>query len=161
MQTVLDFVASVPGLRFDLLAKLLLAAVLGAAVGWEREQAGKPAGLRTNILICLGATLLTDVGMALSADRGDPARMSAQIVSGIGFLGAGTIIQSRGKVSGLTTAATLWVVAAVGIALGTGQYGAAVLTTLVVLLVLYPLRRLAEKAEGGQEADGAGEASAD
>lgn len=161
MQTVLDLVASVPGLRLDLLAKLLLAAVLGAAVGWEREQAGKPAGLRTNILICLGATLLTDVGMALSADRGDPARMAAQIVSGVGFLGAGTIIQSRGKVSGLTTAATLWVVAAVGIALGTGQYGAAVLTTLVVLLVLYPLRRLAEKADAGPDAAEAGEAPAD
>jgi putative Mg2+ transporter-C (MgtC) family protein len=118
-------VASV--LRLDLLAKLLLAVILGGAIGMDREVKRKPAGLRTNILICLGATLLTDVSvrMAIGPDGariGDPSRLAAQIVSGVGFLGAGTIMQGGGIVTGLTSAATIWVVAAIGIAIGAGQY---------------------------------------
>src|SRR5687768_16955863 len=105
-------------LRLDLLFNLLLAAVLGGVIGWEREASGKPAGLRTNILICVGAALLTDLSIYFSTitdgvPRWDPARITAQIVSGIGFLGAGTIMQAKGTVTGLTTAATLWVVAAI------------------------------------------------
>ena len=128
-------------LRLDLLLKLSLAVVLGGAVGLEREISGKPAGLRTNILICLGAALITDVSvrMATGPDGlrvGDPARLAAQIVSGIGFIGAGTIMQARGTVTGLTSAATIWVVAAIGIAIGAGRYleaaGAGVLVTLVL-----------------------------
>lgn len=130
-----------PALRLDLLARLAVAAVLGGVIGWERETAHKPAGLRTNVLICVGAALLTDLSVRLSGD-GDPMRLSAQIVSGIGFLGAGTIIQARGSVTGLTTAATLWVVAAIGIAAGAGLYVEAVGTTLLVLFVLIPLRIL-------------------
>jgi putative Mg2+ transporter-C (MgtC) family protein len=115
--------------------------LLGGAVGLEREIAGKPAGLRTNILICLGAALLTDVSMGIvkgpdGARLGDPARLAAQIVSGIGFIGAGTIMQARGTVTGLTSAATIWVVAAIGIAIGAGKYleaaGAGVLVTVVL-----------------------------
>jgi putative Mg2+ transporter-C (MgtC) family protein len=104
-------------LRLDLLAKLALATLLGGVIGWEREASGKPAGLRTNILICVGAALLTDLSIQFSrlANPGgemfDPSRITAQIVSGIGFLGAGTIMQAKGTVTGLTTAATLWVVA--------------------------------------------------
>ena len=128
-------------LRLDLLLKLVLAVVLGGAVGLEREIAGKPAGLRTNILICLGAALITDVSVGIvrgpdGARLGDPARLAAQIVSGIGFIGAGTIMQARGTVTGLTSAATIWVVAAIGIAIGAGKYieatGAGVLVTLVL-----------------------------
>lgn len=136
-----DWSVLVADLRLDLLLKLSMAVVLGGAVGLEREIAGKPAGLRTNILICLGAALLTDVSIGLSEGPGgirlgDPARLAAQIVSGIGFIGAGTIMQARGTVTGLTSAATIWVVAAIGIAIGAGHYieaaGAGVLVTLVL-----------------------------
>src|SRR5438874_8613415 len=98
-------------LRLDLLLKLTLAIVLGGAIGLERELKGKPAGLRTNILICMGAALLTDVSITMVAANGqrvgDPARLAAQIVSGVGFLGAGTIMQGSGLVTGLTSAATI------------------------------------------------------
>ncbi len=115
--------------------------MLGGAVGLEREIAGKPAGLRTNILICMGATLLTDVSIGMvvgpgGVRLGDPSRLAAQIVTGIGFIGAGTIMQARGTITGLTSAATIWVVAAVGITIGAGHYleaaGAGVLVTLVL-----------------------------
>jgi putative Mg2+ transporter-C (MgtC) family protein len=113
--------------------------LLGGAIGLEREIAGKPAGLRTNILICVGAALLTDVSIYITTipERvGDPSRLAAQIVSGIGFIGAGTIMQARGTVTGLTSAATIWVVAAIGIAVGAGQYveatGAGALVTVVL-----------------------------
>ena len=115
--------------------------MLGGAIGLEREIAGKPAGLRTNILICMGAALLTDVSIGLVSGPdgtrlGDPSRLAAQIVTGIGFLGAGTIMQARGTITGLTSAATIWVVAAIGITIGAGHYleaaGAGVLVTLVL-----------------------------
>lgn len=138
-----------PELRLDLLGGLLLSTVLGGAIGWEREHSGKPAGLRTNILICMAATLLTDLSVEVAATSAvaDPGRIAAQIVTGMGFLGAGTIIQSRGHVTGLTTAATLWVVAAIGMAIGFGALVEAVGTTLLVLVALIPLR----KVEGAME----------
>ena len=134
-------------LHLDLLGRLVLAAVLGGAIGLEREWSGKPAGLRTNLLICVGAALLTDLSITVSgvAEAGtpsDPGRIAAQIVSGIGFLGAGTIIQSRAGVVGLTTAATLWVVAAIGMAVGTAAYVEAVGATLLVLVSLLALGAL-------------------
>jgi len=137
---------SLAWLRLDLLGRLLLAAALGGIVGLEREVSGKPAGLRTNLLICTGAALLTELSIAVArladpAARADPARIAAQIVSGIGFLGAGTIIQARGSVVGLTTAATLWVVAAIGMAVGARAYVEAVGTTVLVILALILLRR--------------------
>src|SRR4051812_46655637 len=127
-------------LRFDLLLKLALAVILGGAIGIEREVKAKPAGLRTNILICVGACLLTDISVRIGningARVGDPARLAAQIVSGIGFIGAGTIMQGGGVVTGLTSAATIWVVAALGIAIGAGFYieaaGAGALVTVVL-----------------------------
>jgi len=128
-----------PELRIDLLGRLLLAVLLGAAIGVEREITGKEAGLRTTILICLGAALLTELSSALAPDS-DPTRISANIVTGIGFLGAGVIMRERGHVRGMTTAATIWVTAAIGIATGGGQYVAAVGTTLLVLATLVPLR---------------------
>ncbi|MEO5511502.1 MAG: MgtC/SapB family protein, partial [Longimicrobiales bacterium] len=110
----------------ELVLRLLLAAALGGMIGLEREASGKPAGFRTNLLICLGAALLMEISKKVAFDSfartgvpADPGRIAAQIVSGIGFLGAGTIMQSRGGiVTGLTTAATLWVVAAIGMAVG-------------------------------------------
>ena len=118
--------------------------LLGGIVGVERELSGKPAGLRTNILICLGSALLMDLsitlGMIDGGERvGDPARIAAQVVTGVGFLGAGTIMQARGEVVGLTTAATIWVVAAIGLAVGAGHRAKAVAAALLVTLVLTAL----------------------
>ncbi len=115
-------------------------------MGLERELSGKPAGLRTNILICLGSALLMDLSMSVPMRNGtligDPARIAAQVVTGIGFLGAGTILQARGVVLGLTTAATIWVVAAIGLTIGAGHYVEAVGGTLLVALVLVGLGRV-------------------
>jgi putative Mg2+ transporter-C (MgtC) family protein len=130
------------------LLRLALAAALGGVIGLEREASGKPAGFRTNLLICLGAALVTELSITIAQDvtlpggfRSDPGRLAAQIVSGIGFLGAGTIIQARGSVVGLTTAATLWVVATIGMAVGAGAYVQAIVATLVVMLALGILGR--------------------
>ncbi len=153
MNWLVHLLAATPSghlLRLDLLVELLLSTILGGAIGWEREASGKPAGLRTNILICLGATLLADLSIrfseltapgigAAAVVRADPGRIAAQIVTGVGFLGAGTILQAKGSVTGLTTAATLWVVAAIGMAVGSGAFVEATGTTLLVLLVLMPL----------------------
>src|SRR5258708_3797256 len=125
---------------------MMLAVVLGGAIGLERELKAKPAGLRTNILICVGATLLTHVSMTMVMQNGsrvgDPARLAAQIVTGVGFLGAGTIMQGSGMVTGLTSAATIWVVAAIGIAIGAGEYIPAASAGILVTLVLAGLGRL-------------------
>jgi putative Mg2+ transporter-C (MgtC) family protein len=137
----------VQALRLDLLLKLGLAVLLGGAVGLERELSGKPAGLRTNILICLGSALLMDlsinIGIGANGVRfGDPGRIAAQVVTGIGFLGAGTILQARGAVVGLTTAATIWVVAAIGLLVGAGQYVEATGGTVLVFVVLAGLGKV-------------------
>jgi|SRR5919108_5972291 putative Mg2+ transporter-C (MgtC) family protein len=129
-------------LRLELLVQLLLAVVLGGAVGLERELKGKPAGLRTNILICVGATLFTVLSYRMADARGDPGRVAAQILTGVGFIGAGTILHLRGSVTGLTSAATIWVVAAVGMAVGARGYIEALGTTLLVMVVLAGLSPL-------------------
>jgi putative Mg2+ transporter-C (MgtC) family protein len=127
------------GLRLDLLFKLAAAVLLGGAIGLERQIQGKPAGLRTNILICMGSALLMDLSInvhGLDGRVGDPARLAAQVVTGIGFIGAGTIMQAKGTITGLTSAATIWAVAAIGLAIGAGSYieglGAGVLVILVL-----------------------------
>jgi putative Mg2+ transporter-C (MgtC) family protein len=126
----------VDALQLGLLLQLGLAVLCGGAIGMERELSGKPAGLRTNILICVGATLFTVLSLKLAGARGDPARIAAQILPGVGFIGAGTILHARGAVTGLTSAATIWVVAAIGMALGDGAYTEALGTTLLVMMVL-------------------------
>jgi putative Mg2+ transporter-C (MgtC) family protein len=132
----------------QLAERLLLAALLGGLIGIERELKQKSAGLRTNILIALGCALFTLMSEKLAAAAGaDPSRVSAQIVTGIGFLGAGAIIRTRGGVHGLTTAATVWVNAAVGIAVGGGEYRLAVIATLITLAVLSVLSRIEDALE--------------
>src|SRR6266849_6188457 len=112
--------------------KLLVAVVCGGAIGFERELSRKPAGLRTNVLICMGAALFMIVSRQIGggAPYTDPARLVAQVVTGIGFIGAGVILQSRGSVIGLTTAATIFVVGAVGITIGEGMFGLGIFSTL-------------------------------
>jgi len=142
--------SAVPSLGWDdNLFRLTLAAVLGGAIGFERELREREAGLRTHLLVCLGSALFTIISAYgfhefLVGDeqviRADPTRIAAQIVTGIGFLGAGAIIRQGLSVRGLTTAATLWVAAAIGMAAGAGYYPGAVLGTVITLVALWPLR---------------------
>jgi putative Mg2+ transporter-C (MgtC) family protein len=130
--------------------RLILAAVLGAVLGLEREVKQKSAGLRTNILIAVGAAVFTlmSLEMARAGGAADPSRIAAQIVTGIGFLGAGAIIRTRGGVQGLTTAATVWVNSAVGVAAGGGQYHLALIATsvtMIVLLMVAPLEGMIDR----------------
>src|SRR6266550_4181806 len=145
--------SALPTLNWDeSLLRLALAALLGGLIGFEREMREREAGLRTHLLVSLGSALFTIVGAygfhafldsGANVVRADPTRIAAQIVTGIGFLGAGAIIRQGLSVRGLTTAATLWVVAAVGLASGAGYYSVAVITTGLVLLALWPLRIIA------------------
>src|SRR6185503_18037687 len=140
-------------LQLELLLQLALATLLGGAIGLEREYAGKPAGLRTNILICVGAALFTQLSVDIARigftpdgrPYGDTTRIAAQIVSGIGFLGAGAILHGGGAVVGLTTAATIWVVAAVGAAVGAGAYVDALGATALIMVILVWLRPVEAK----------------
>jgi putative Mg2+ transporter-C (MgtC) family protein len=154
----------VPELHFgEILLRVVLAGVFGGAIGAEREIREREAGLRTHILVSIGAALFTIVSaygftdFQFSNASGityDPTRIAAQVVTGIGFLGAGAIIRQGLSVRGLTTAASLWVVAAIGIATGAGFYSAALITTVVVLVSLWPLRiiayRLFERVRPGE-----------
>ncbi len=124
------------------LTRLILAAILGGMIGLERELKHRPAGLRTNMFICFGAALFTVLSRALAAEPSDYTRIAAQIIPGIGFIGAGSILHMRGLTTGLTTAATLFVVASVGMAAGGGLYVTAVFATAVVLIVLFALGRM-------------------
>src|SRR5215510_13210686 len=146
----------------DLTIRLLLAAGLGAAMGLEREIRQKPAGLRTNILIAVGSALFTTVSAHFGGFGGTPDRIAAQIVTGIGFLGAGAILHSGASVHGMTTAATIWVNAAVGMAAGAGQYLMATIATVITLLVLIVVGRveaIVERRSNAQEPPGPFKAS--
>ena len=133
----------------ELIERLCLAVVLGAVLGFEREWRQKDAGLRTNILIAMGSALFTLMSIDLSASSGgDATRIAAQIVTGIGFLGAGAIMRTGAGVRGLTTAAMIWVNAAIGVACGGGEYRLAIIATtvtLVVLLVMTPLEKALDR----------------
>src|SRR5436853_5113727 len=119
------------------IVRLILAAALGGIIGLEREFSHKPAGLRTNMFICFGSAMFTILSTELAGEYGgDHTRIAAQIIPGIGFIGAGSILRDRGSVTGLTTAATLFVVASIGMAVGGGLYLPAVFATLVIFLVL-------------------------
>lgn len=120
----------------DHLLRIVAAVILGGLIGLERERQDKPAGFRTIILICLGACVFTILSHTAGNGVGDPGRIAAQIVTGIGFLGAGAIIHERGSVVGLTTAASVWAVAAIGMAAGFGQFGLAIIGTGMILAAL-------------------------
>jgi len=132
------------------LLKLVLAAGLGALIGYEREFSNRPAGLRTNMLTCLGAALIQIISLDIfstysSISTMDPARLGAQVISGIGFLGAGTIIHEGPSIRGLTTAAGLWVVACIGLAIGNGSYLPGILTAVLAFITLKAVKRLEER----------------
>ena len=148
-------------LELEVLVRFAVALVLSAIVGWEREKSGKPAGLRTHMLVGAGASLFVGLGELLVMEfrqfgdlqRVDPMRLIEAVVTGVSFLGAGTIFFAQGenKVKGLTTAASLWTTAAVGIAVGLGRYMLAGGVTLMLFLVLYGvgwLERRAERKDG-------------
>ena len=123
----------------ELIQRLVIAAAIGGLIGAERELRRKSAGFRTNILIALGAAIFTICSLTLAPGNGDPTRIAAQIVTGIGFLGAGAILRNRDGVHGLTTAATVWVNAALGVAAGGGQFRLAIIGGTLVLAVLFVL----------------------
>ena len=128
------------------IARLGIAAGLGAAVGVERELRDREAGIRTHLLVALGAALFTIVGAYGFGGSADPTRIAAQIVTGIGFLGAGAIIRDGLSVRGLTTAASLWIVAAIGMSAGAGYYWPAVAGTAITIFALWPLRAAGYRA---------------
>lgn len=120
----------------EMVLRLLLAAALGAGIGYQRERAGKVAGLRTHILIALGAALFTVVSVFGFSGAVDPSRVAAGVVAGVGFIGAGVIFRGEEGVAGLTTAASIWIVAAIGLAAGAGLYLISVIVTLITIGVL-------------------------
>lgn len=126
--------------------RLLLAAILGALIGLEREVHEHPAGMRTHLLVSLGSAGFTALSIyAFPSPGADPARVAAQIVTGIGFLGAGAILKQGVTIHGLTTAASLWVAAAVGMAAGAGAWVTALTITVIAIVSLWPLRRIEER----------------
>lgn len=151
MQGLPDLFTLFQSMAWSTAGRVTLAAILGGVIGIEREWRGRPAGFRTNILIALGACLFTVIsieGFPLNGSTAqDTARVAAQIVSGVGFLGAGALLQTRNKVKGMTTAATIWLVAAIGMAVGTGEYFLAVFTTLLTAAVLQLLRPVSKMVE--------------
>ncbi len=126
------------GIEVEVILRLLLATALGAIIGFQRERAGKPAGLRTHILICLGAALFTVASIYGFGAASDPSRIAAGVLVGVGFLGAGIIMRTgEGIVAGLTTAATIWAVAGIGLAAGAGLYLVSAVAAVLILIVLY------------------------
>ncbi|EKE03218.1 MAG: MgtC/SapB transporter [uncultured bacterium] len=150
----LDILGGTPlldNINYDLVIRVLVSTILGFAIGIERELTNKSAGLRTHILVCLGSTVFTILsiyGFAnITTPEGarivqDPARIAAQILTGIGFIGGGAVLHHGVSVYGLTTAATLWLTASVGMAAGTGSYQVAILATILTLIILIVIRKL-------------------
>jgi putative Mg2+ transporter-C (MgtC) family protein len=133
--------------ELDVIARLILAAILGALIGLEREIHEHPAGMRTHLLVSLGSAGFTILSIE-AFPGGDTGRVAAQIVTGVGFLGAGAILKEGASIRGLTTAASLWAVAAVGMAAGAGAWAVAVTVTVIVILSLWPLRLITERFVG-------------
>ena len=132
-----------PGIQLELSVRLVVALLLGGVIGWERELQQMPAGFRTHALVSLGSAIFTVIGAnAFTGPGSDPTRVAAQIVSGIGFLGGGAILHHGGNVRGLTTAASLWAVAAVGMAAGAGLYVIAAASAILVVVALDIFDRL-------------------
>jgi len=125
-------------IELEMVLRILMAAALGAVIGYQRERAGKSAGLRTVVLVCVGAALFTMASIYGFGAVADPSRVAAGIVIGIGFLGAGAIMRrGEGHIEGLTTAATIWVMASIGLAAGAGMYLISAVTTAIILIILF------------------------
>ena len=142
----------------DLVLRLSLSLLLGGIIGYEREKKSRPAGFRTHILVCVGSTLLMLISayafgdyVGLQGVQMDPTRLAAQVIPSIGFLGAGTILRNDFSVTGLTTAASLWVASAIGLAVGAGFYGGALVTTALVMISLYILNKVEKKFFAGSQ----------
>lgn len=155
MQTINELIQAFDAVAWlDTLLRLVLAVAAGAVLGWERERLQKPAGLRTHMMVALGAAAYMLVTLKFTSQLSpdmpliniDPTRALAGIIGGVGFLGAGTIIESRGNVRGITTAASIWVVAAIGIACGLGMYQIAIPTVAIAILVLTAIGMFEGKA---------------
>ena len=151
--TLFESVADLERILPVFLVRCFVAALCGGLVGIERERRNKPAGFRTNILICLGSAIYMAVGLLIPGANTDSARIAAQVVTGIGFLGAGCIIQSGHHVRGLTSAATIWVVAAIGIVVGAGFPILALIATVIVIITLAMLRSFEHRFLGQNEPD--------
>jgi putative Mg2+ transporter-C (MgtC) family protein len=128
--------------ELEVVGRLLLGALLGGGIGLERQRHGRPAGFRTHLLVCVGSVLLMLVSQSLG---GDPGRLAAGAITGIGFLGAGAILKSGRSVHGLTTAACLWIVSAIGLAVGSGGFAAAVMSFVITIVALWILRIVEER----------------
>ncbi|MGN1162241.1 MAG: MgtC/SapB family protein [Candidatus Fimenecus sp.] len=155
VKDVLLWIWSIDQIRFviDAFVKLGLAALLSGIIGYEREHSHRPAGFRTHILVAVGSALVMLTSVYIAEDRGlqaDVTRMSAQVISGIGFLGAGTILREGFSVKGLTTAASLWAVSCIGIAVGSGFISGALVATVVIYLTLNSLKRFIVKGSAGK-----------
>ena len=153
---VYSAVTSVEVNTMQAIYKLCLSLVLGSVVGFERKRKGQMAGVRTFALISMGATLAMLISIYVPQEymglkNGDPGRIAAQVISGIGFLGAGAIIQMKGSVRGLTTAAGIWMVSTIGLAVGVGMYTLSVMATLLILFILVQLERFEHKVDIGSE----------
>ena len=134
-------------IEFETIFQLLLAIALGALIGFERQLGHRPAGLRTHMLVSLGATIFTVISLSFDIE---PARIAAGIVTGIGFLGAGSIIAHKGHIRGITSAATLWIVAAIGLSVGVGEYVIAIISALLVFVILQ-LGRIEKRTDMSQD----------
>jgi putative Mg2+ transporter-C (MgtC) family protein len=134
-----------PGQELELTVRLIAAVLLGGAIGVEREYHGHPAGIRTMAMVSFGSCLFTMLGVFFNAKNQDPTRVAAQVVTGIGFLGAAAILRSGIGVRGLTTAATIWVVAAIGMSVGFGIYILPAIGTLIVIFALVVIKRLEDR----------------
>ena len=134
-------------LEMEIVTKLVIAAIFGILIGLEREIHRKPAGMRTHALVCMGAALFTMLSFSFSGSNVDESRIAAGIVTGIGFLGAGIVFRAEDRVRGITTAAELWVLAAIGVAVGMGMYFAATAATVIVLILLWPAKLLEKKVK--------------
>lgn len=155
VKDVFLWIWSIDQIRFviDAFVKLGLAALLSGIIGYEREHSHRPAGFRTHILVSVGSALVMLTSVYIAEDRGleaDVTRMSAQVISGIGFLGAGTILREGFSVKGLTTAASLWAVSCIGIAVGSGFISGALVATVVIYLTLNSLKRFIVKGSAGK-----------
>ena len=156
MDDILNLLQSDDVNALNAVFKLTLSLLLGCVVGLERKRKGQIAGLRTFALISMGATLAMILSIYIPQEymglkNGDPGRVAAQVITGVGFLGAGAIIQMKGSVRGLTTAAGIWMVATIGMAVGVGMYLVSVIATLLIIFILVTLERYEHKLNIGQE----------